>query len=290
SSQNCGFIGSRCDNGTQCFDFNYSSGRIVTTNCYVDGVITNFARNNGFTAHGGTYGTKVINSSFLNCLGYGLGIRSRNSFISNNTIEGSNSSVFSYGLAIHEGSAVNTVVSNNNITLFNRGVAIIDGNKKDGMFQWIGIQILGNVFNHVNRVIHFDINSNNEIPDKSGVIISNNTVSSFTGQYGKFVITGGVNGIYITNNIVNDYEKRSNAGVYIVNSSEIVITDKIFNMDSHLWIEEVTIDKNLRIHFNSKMNYSSYAVIAPDEKVSMATSSHSSINPRFHDELSLGFS
>ena len=292
SSQSCGFIGSYCEFGTQPFDFNFLDMSIVTTYPFLDGVETKYSTQNGMTSHGGTYAMSVINSRFTNCVNYGISTRTRNSLIANNIIQGTSvNTTFSYGMAVYEGSATDCIFSGNQVSGFNKGVTVIDGTTREKLFKWVGLQVINNVFKDVNRCITFELNKGNDYSGNVGVQISNNTVSYFTNQYAKYVSVLGVNGVKISDNVVNNPFRNANAGVYIDNGSNIVVSDNLFNnLSPQLWVIEPEDGKTLFIKFESRYSYNANNIVVPDKGVNLSTYFMGSFMPRTDGKQALGWS
>lgn len=293
SSMNCGYIGSYCEFGTQPFDFNFRDGSIVTTFPYADSVKTLFSTQNGLTSHGGTYGMSVTNSHFLQCVNYGVSSRTRESLISNNIIQGANvDTTFSYGVVLYEGCATDSIVSNNQISGFNKGVSHLDGTSPEKFFKWMGTQIVGNVLKDVNRAFIFEMNDGNTFNGKSGVSITNNTVSYFSGQYAKGVTTNGVNDILIAYNTFNDPYGNANAGIYDdgeINggSHELKVLYNDISFRPQVW--STSREQQTSLQFETANSYNANELNLGDN-VSVSKFKMGSLSPRIDDLYSLGWS
>ena len=146
SCQNCGFDQCLAYHGGQTFDFTYNTFDTTTPDLY--SYFTNgrtmFAQYNAGTAHGGTYGSQIINNQFLFNKSAGLGVRAREAVVSNNIVSGSG---LRYGIAFFDGSAIDGIISDNQIKGFETAVDIADG--RNNQYGYVGINIIGNIITDV---------------------------------------------------------------------------------------------------------------------------------------------
>ncbi|GAQ18040.1 cell wall surface anchor family protein [Oceanobacillus picturae] len=290
SGQNCGFKGTHGEYGTQTFDFTFLDYSIVTTFPYFKDGYTSFSDMNPGTTHGGVYGAVITDNQFLNCRRYGLSVRARNSIVSDNTIQGSATDTYAYGVAIYEGWARDNIVSNNQISGFNKGVTHIDGTDSTKFFSWMGTRMHGNVIRDVNRAFLFELNNENRITVDTGISISDNSVMNFIGEFAKGVTLSGINGATVSYNSFKDESGVANAGVYLegTGTNNSIINNDFIGISTHLRV--ANLEENISIRFESAKPYTSSNIKMPNSGVSLSEFVYGGINPRVDNSFALGWS
>lgn len=244
SSTNCGFKECYVEHGTQCIDFTYNTSDdcIPNTNSYVENCTVVGAVNNSMTSHGGSYRCRVVNNSMVNCHTDGIGVRTRDSYISGNTVSGSgniDSGGVKYGITLSQGSTQNCIVTNNTISGFN--TAIATRSAADNHFRYVGAIITGNNITSCTSAFAF---RHGDIPHnaRAEILVAHNNASGFIGEYGKFLnIYQYVRGVKILDNTFIG-NTSVNAGVYTRgNSFDFEIRGNTFRgVGRVLWFADVT--------------------------------------------------
>ena len=244
STVNCGFKYCTVEHGTQCIDFTYNTNgaTIPNINSYVENCTVIGAVNNSMTSHGGSYRTRIVNNTMINCHTDGIMSRTREALIQGNTVTGSGnveSGGVKYGITLYQGASVNCIVTDNMVSGFSTGIATRSGSETK--FRYVGAIISNNSISGCTTGFAFR-HGDSPTNARAEIVISNNSVSNFVGEYGKFLnIYQYIRGLKIINNIFvgND---SVNGGVYTRgNSFDFDIIGNTFRGVSRvLWFADVT--------------------------------------------------
>lgn len=244
SSWNSGFDGCEVHNGTQSVDFTYSTSgeTIPNVGSYFKNGKTVGAVFNSSTAHGGTDLTQVTNNIMLACHRNGIGVRSRNAIIVNNTVVGGANLIeadSTMGISIEQAGAVNNIVQGNVIKQFLIGIRLHD--VLDSRIEKVNLMIKDNNISLVNRAIQLRRNAGSTFNGSAYVFIEGNIMHGFIGEFGKAVdIYDHINNVTFKNNSIQG-NASINGGFYSRGDSHnfTVTGNKFVNAGRHIWLSNV---------------------------------------------------
>ena len=224
SSQECGFVGCVSENAAQAFDVTYRAKETCSVHCYVRECRVVSPESNPLTTHGGTYGSQVVNNVFR-CPSNGMAIRSRNSVISGNVLEGGGAAD-SMGIYLYEGWARDCVITGNTISGFEQGIVVRDATDLGERFGWIGCVITSNRINKVKVGVNLSRWAY-VFTGESGAVVADNVINLTSGStesdHGGVMVGSWVNGALITNNRVQG-QGTGNGVVVKVNAANTVLS------------------------------------------------------------------
>ena len=245
SSWNCGFNLCEVHNGTQSVDFTYNTDgeAIPNIGSYFKNGKTVGALYNSVTAHGGTDLIQIKDNIFLSNHRSGIGSRSRNAMITNNTIVGGSNLIdadSTMGISVEQSGAVNNIIKGNIIKQFLIGVRLHD--VPDSRIDHpVKLMIKDNNISLVNKGVQLRRNTGSEYNGAMYIFIEGNIMSEFIGEYGKGVdVYDHMNNITFKNNLIEGND-RINGGFYSRGDSHnfTVIGNKFVNTGRHIWLEGV---------------------------------------------------